>query len=98
LRAGESPKRLQLLTEEFSKGASVEKRTELASKSTEQYFELIRPELTDEYYNWFIALDPDSEAKYLIDPKLLGYWSKKNQGTVPAIKVLLSMLTTFRPQ
>ncbi|MCU0542499.1 MAG: hypothetical protein MUE44_09935 [Oscillatoriaceae cyanobacterium Prado104] len=38
-------------------------------------FERIRPELIGEHYNWFIAIEPDSEA-YLIDPKLLGIIQK----------------------
>ncbi len=38
-------------------------------------FERIRPELISEYYNWFIAIEPDSE-KYLVDPKLLGIVKK----------------------
>jgi hypothetical protein len=54
-------------------------------------FERLRPELIGEHYNWFIAIEPDSE-KYLIDPTLLGivqkikeHYSDKNV-----------MLTTFR--
>ncbi|MCW6053456.1 hypothetical protein K4039_26225 [Lyngbya sp. CCAP 1446/10] len=54
-------------------------------------FERIRPELIGDYYNWFIAIEPDSE-EYLIDPKLLGiaqkikeYYGDKNV-----------MLTMFR--
>ncbi|MEG4347364.1 hypothetical protein QUB70_29390 [Microcoleus sp. A003_D6] len=38
-------------------------------------FERIRPELIDEYYNWFIAIEPDSE-EYLLDPTLLGIVQK----------------------
>ena len=40
-----------------------------------EIFERIRPELIDEYYNWFIAIEPDSE-EYVIDPKLLGIVQK----------------------
>ncbi|NJL66656.1 MAG: hypothetical protein HC849_28490 [Oscillatoriales cyanobacterium RU_3_3] len=54
-------------------------------------FERLRPELIGEHYNWFIAIEPDSE-EYLIDPTLLGivqkikeYCSDKNV-----------MLTAFR--
>ncbi len=32
-------------------------------------FERIRPQLIDEYYNYFIAIEPDSE-EYLIAPQL----------------------------
>lgn len=32
-------------------------------------FERVRPELIDKYYNWFIAIEPES-GEYLIDPKL----------------------------
>jgi hypothetical protein len=54
-------------------------------------FERIRPELIDEYYNWFIAIEPDSE-EYLIDPKLLGIVQKiKEQYGDKNV-----MLTTFR--
>jgi hypothetical protein len=54
-------------------------------------FERLRPELIDQHYNWFIAIEPDSE-EYLIDPTLLGivqkikeHYSDKNV-----------MLTAFR--
>jgi len=32
-------------------------------------FERLRPQLIDEYYNYFIAIEPDSE-EYLISPQL----------------------------
>lgn len=38
-------------------------------------FEKLRPELTSKYYNWFIAVNPDSED-YLIDPSLEGLIEK----------------------
>ncbi|MBE9185914.1 hypothetical protein IQ270_14760 [Microcoleus sp. LEGE 07076] len=38
-------------------------------------FERISPELIGEHYNWFIAIEPDSE-EYLVDPKLLGICQK----------------------
>lgn len=34
-------------------------------------FERVRPNLIENHYNWFIAIDADSE-NYLIDPKLQG--------------------------
>ena len=38
-------------------------------------FEKLRPQLIDQYYNWFIAIKPDSE-EYLIDPSFLGIFNK----------------------
>jgi hypothetical protein len=38
-------------------------------------FEKLRPQLIEEHYNWFIALDPDSE-EYFIDPSFLGIFNK----------------------
>jgi len=38
-------------------------------------FEKLRPQLIKQYYNWFIAVDPDCE-KYLIDPSLEGLVEK----------------------
>lgn len=38
-------------------------------------FERLRPELIEDHYNWFIAIDPDSEH-YLLDPKLEGIVQK----------------------
>jgi hypothetical protein len=65
-------------------------RTELRLRG-QKIFERIRPELIGEYYNWFIAIDPDSE-EYLIDPKLLGIVKKiKEQYGDKSV-----MLTTFR--
>lgn len=34
-------------------------------------FERLRPHLTEKHYNWFIAIDADSE-QYLIHPQLQG--------------------------
>lgn len=34
-------------------------------------FDRLRPSLIETHYNWFIAIDPDSE-QYLIDPTLKG--------------------------
>lgn len=65
-------------------------RTELRWRG-QKIFERIRPELIGEYYNWFIAIDPDSE-EYLIDPTLLGIVKKiKEQYGDQSV-----MLTTFR--
>jgi hypothetical protein len=65
-------------------------RTELGLRGR-AIFERIRPELIGEYYNWFIAIDPDS-GEYLIDPKLLGIVQKiKEQYGDKNV-----MLTTFR--
>jgi hypothetical protein len=38
-------------------------------------FEKLRPQLIDQYYNWFIAVGPDSED-YLIDPSFEGLIKK----------------------
>lgn len=43
-------------------------RAELG-KRCRQIFERLRPELLEKHYNWFIAIEPESE-EYLIDPKL----------------------------
>jgi hypothetical protein len=65
-------------------------RTKLGLRCRE-IFERIRPELIDQYYNWFIAIEPDSE-EYLIAPKL--------QGIIQQIRSRYGeknvMLTTFR--
>lgn len=54
-------------------------------------FERVRPELIDEYYNWFIAIEPDSR-EYLIDPKLEGLLQKvRSRYANTDVK-----LTTFR--
>ena len=45
-------------------------REELAARCR-VIFERLRPELIEEYYDWFIAIDPDQES-YIIDPKLDG--------------------------
>ncbi|MEG4807154.1 hypothetical protein QUA82_04890 [Microcoleus sp. F8-D3] len=65
-------------------------KTELGLRCRE-IFERIRPKLIHEYYNWFIAIEPDSE-EYLIDPTLLGIVQKiKEQYGDKNV-----MLTTFR--
>lgn len=65
-------------------------RTQLGLRCR-KIFERIRPELIGEYYNWFIAIEPDSE-EYLVDPKLLGIVQKiKEQYGNKSV-----MLTTFR--
>lgn len=54
-------------------------------------FERVRPELIDNYYNWFIAIDADSE-KYFLDPQLQGLLQQvRNNYTNPDTK-----LTIFR--
>jgi hypothetical protein len=50
------------------------KRIELG-KRCRVIFERLRPELIEQYYNWFIAIEPDS-GDYLIDPKLEGVLQK----------------------
>ena len=49
-------------------------RTKLGLRCRE-IFERLRPELIEEYYNWFIAIEPDS-GEYLIDRKFLGIIEK----------------------
>ncbi|MDY6783853.1 MAG: hypothetical protein SW833_15140 [Cyanobacteriota bacterium] len=65
-------------------------RRELGLRCRE-IFEQIRPELIEEHYNWFVAIDPDT-GDYLIDPKFLGIIEKirDRYGETDA------MLTTFR--
>jgi len=41
----------------------------------EVVFEKLRPQLIGQYYNWFIAIDPDSE-EYLIAPSFLEIFEK----------------------
>lgn len=54
-------------------------------------FERIRPQLIENHYNWFVAIDADSE-NYLVDPKLEGLLQQvRNQYTNPDAK-----LTIFR--
>lgn len=56
-----------------------------------EIFERIRPELLEKHYNWFIAIEPDSE-NYLIDPTLSGLLQKvRHQYDDTEVK-----LTTFR--
>lgn len=87
LRGRISPERT-IPPEELARRAA--ERTELRLRG-QKIFERIRPELIGEYYNWFIAIDPDSE-EYLIDPKLLGIVQKiKEQYGDKSV-----MLTTFR--
>jgi hypothetical protein len=65
-------------------------RTKLGLRCRE-IFERLRPELIEKYYNWFIAIEPDS-GEYLLDPKLMELIDKvqKKYGDTDA------MLTTFR--
>ena len=44
------------------------KRVEIGERCR-AIFHRVRPELLDMYYNWFIAIEPES-GDYLIDPKL----------------------------
>lgn len=74
LRARISPKPT-IPPEELARRAA--ERTELRLRG-QAIFERIRPQLIGEYYNWFIAIDPDSE-EYLIDPKLLGIVQKMKE-------------------
>ena len=54
-------------------------------------FERISPQLIENYYNWFIVIDEESE-NYLLDPKLEGLLQQvRNQYTNPDAK-----LTIFR--
>ena len=86
LRARISPKQT-IPPEELARREA--ERTELRLRG-QAIFERIRPELIGEHYNWFIAIDPDSE-EYLIDPKLLGIVKKiKEQYGDKSV-----MLTTF---
>lgn len=65
-------------------------RDELGARCRE-IFERIRPELLEQHYNWFIAIEPDSE-NYLIAPTLSGLLQKvRHQYAEQGVK-----LTTFR--
>ncbi len=50
------------------------KRVEIGARCR-VIFDRIRPELIDQYYNWFIAIEPDN-GEYLIDQKLDGLIQK----------------------
>ncbi len=52
--------------EELARGQA--KRAEIAERCR-VIFDRVRPELIDQYYNWFIAIEPDT-GEYLLDPKL----------------------------
>ncbi|NES02973.1 MAG: hypothetical protein F6K22_09010 [Okeania sp. SIO2F4] len=54
-------------------------------------FEKLRPQLIEKYYNWFIAVDPDSE-EYLIDSSLEGLLKKVRNNYPDGIV----KLTTYR--
>ncbi len=71
LRGRISPERT-IPPEELARRAAERTKLRLRGRAI---FERIRPELIGEYYNWFIAIEPDSE-KYLVDPKLLGIVKK----------------------
>ena len=86
LRSRISPKQT-IPPEELARRAA--ERTELGLRGR-AIFERIRPELIGEHYNWFIAIDPDSE-EYLIDPTLLGIVKKIKEYGEKNV-----MLTTFR--
>jgi hypothetical protein len=47
-----------------------QQRTEIG-KLCREVFERIRPELIDNHYNWFIAVDADT-GNYLLDSQLQG--------------------------
>lgn len=65
-------------------------RTKIGLRCRE-IFQRLRPELIEKYYNWFIAIEPDS-GEYLIDPEFLGIIQKiKTQYGDKDV-----MLTTFR--
>lgn len=55
-----------ILPEELARRQA--KRVELGERCR-VIFERVRPELIDKYYNWFVAIEPDS-GDYLIDPNL----------------------------
>lgn len=86
LRARISPERITPPEELARREAE---RSELRLRG-QKIFERIRPELIGEYYNWFIAIEPDSE-EYLIDPTLLGIVKKIKEYGEKNV-----MLTTFR--
>ena len=72
--------------EELARRAA--ERTKLGLRCR-KIFERIRPELIGEYYNWYIAIEPDSE-EYLIDRKFLGIIQKvKEQYTDPDVRLTI---------
>jgi len=75
--------------EELARRAA--ERTKLGLRCR-KIFERIRPELIGEYYNWYIAIEPDSE-EYLIDRKFLGIIQKvKEQYTDPDVRLTIFCL------
>jgi len=88
LRARISPERTTP-PEELARRAA--ERTTLGLRCR-AIFERIRPELISEYYNWFIAIEPDSE-KYLVDQKFLGIIQKvKEHYTDPDVRLTIFCL------
>ena len=45
-------------------------------------FERLSPQLIEKHYNWFIAIDADSE-NYMIDPKLEGLLQQVRHHVLP---------------
>ncbi len=72
VRRGRIFPELKIPPEELAKRQA--KREELGRRCR-HIFEEIRPQLIDQYYNWFIAIDPDN-CNYLLDPKLEGLVKK----------------------
>jgi hypothetical protein len=68
-----------------------EQRTEIG-KLCREVFEHIRPELIDNHYNWFIAVDADT-GNYLLDPQLQGLLEQVRKNyTDPNAKVTIFRL------
>lgn len=65
-----------------------EKRRALAVRCR-VVFERLRPQLIKEHYNWFIAIDPDSES-YLIDSTLIGL-TEQVKNSYPGTEVKLTI-------
>jgi len=90
----QKPRRGRILREPTVSSAELARpkaeRTKLGLRCQE-IFERIRPELIEKYYNWFIAIEPDSE-EYLIDSKLMTLIQKVQE----QYRNTDAMLTTFR--
>ena len=72
VRRGRIKQENTILPEELARRKA--ERTKLGLRCR-AIFERLRPQLIDEYYNYFIAIEPDSE-EYLIAPQLQGLIAK----------------------
>lgn len=72
------PLRTRLFPQRILSSAEIAQRKAVRAEFGDRcrsVFEKLHPELTPKYYNWFIAINPDTE-EYLIDPSLEGLIQK----------------------